>query len=71
MAAPEQNGEPRQNSRGPREARGNPPSNNGPRMPRQGAERGGGRPPRSSAPQVSYVGRPATAPSSNSETGSS
>lgn len=69
-SGPQQNSEPRQNNRGPREARGNLP-NNGPRMPRQGPERGAGRPPRSPSPQVSYVARPATAPSSNTETGSS
>ncbi|MBN9683655.1 MULTISPECIES: RIO1 family regulatory kinase/ATPase domain-containing protein [unclassified Corallococcus] len=69
--APQQNGEPRQNGPGPREARGNLP-NNGPRMPRQGPERGAGRSSRgSSAPQVSYVGRPPAASSSNPETGSS
>ncbi|RKH69485.1 RIO1 family regulatory kinase/ATPase domain-containing protein [Corallococcus aberystwythensis] len=70
--APPQDGEPRQNGRGPgpREARGNLP-NNGPRMPRQGPERGSGRPSRGSAPQVSYVGRPPAASSSNPETGSS
>ncbi|RKG96774.1 RIO1 family regulatory kinase/ATPase domain-containing protein [Corallococcus carmarthensis] len=72
--APQQNGEQRQNARGPgaapREARGNLP-NNGPRMPRQGPERGAGRSSRGSAPQVSYVGRPPAASSSNPETGSS
>ncbi|RKI36790.1 hypothetical protein D7Y27_27365 [Corallococcus sp. AB004] len=71
---PQQNGESRQNGRGPgsgpREARGNLP-NNGPRMPRQGPERGAGRSSRGSAPQVSYVGRPPAASSSNPETGSS